>query len=279
MSTVETELQDGIYPGMTRSRYGAIEAASYSKLKNFERSAAHAREYMLHPSEPTESMDFGSASHCCILEPERFASDYVAAPKVDRRTKEGKNAWNEFEDLNRDKEILSAEDMELCTEMAAAVRLHPFVRDLLSAPGKNEVCVVWTDPVTHLRCKALIDRICTLAGHTFVLDFKTTQNATPNLFASQAARLQYHVQAAHYLNGLNTLAPVPRKWLWIAQEKTRPYCSAVYRATPEVLSVGEALIDHYLEQLAECQQTNIWPGYPTGMQDLRLPRWAWTEEV
>jgi len=274
-----SELKDGLYPGMTRTDYEAIEAINCSRLKHFKKSAAHAREYMLHPAPPSEAMDFGSAFHCAILEPERFQKDYVVAPQVDRRTKAGKDTWSQFEELHRGKELLAADDFDTLKGMRESCMSDKVVSELLSSPGKNEVCAVWTDLVTGLRCKCLIDRITRWAGWTVVLDFKTADNASPPIFSLAIAKYQYHEQAAFYLDGLKTLSDLPRKWLFVAIEKKRPYALACYELGEAELALGKEMFQAHLKQYKSCVETNIWPSYPSGVTTIRLPKWSFVEDV
>ena len=47
----------------------------------------HDIEY---PPSPSPAMALGSALHCLVLDEQSFNRDYIVAPKVDRRTKAGK---------------------------------------------------------------------------------------------------------------------------------------------------------------------------------------------
>ena len=273
-----TITEPGIYPDMKRADYARLEAVNYSLLKNFRRSPAHAREYMLHPQAPSVAMDFGTAFHTAILEPAKFASEYIAAPKCDRRTKVGKEAWTAFEEANRSKTVLDCEDMDTIKAMSEACLQNEVVREILSSPGKNEVALVWDDTFTGLRCKALIDRITRFAGWTVAVDFKTADDAQPWAFSNAAAKYAYAEQAAFYLSGLNALHPVQRRWLWVAVEKERPYGVAVYEPDRDALAQGQAEFMKHLETYKQCTETGIWPCYPSGVQALKLPKWAFTED-
>lgn len=270
------DVKDGIHLGMAREEYERIEAVNYSLLKHFQRSAAHARENMLHPPDPTEAMDLGNALHHAILEPARFRAEYVAAPQCDKRTRIGKATWTEFQDDNRGKNILKADEMEKCRGMMEAAYDHPIVRQLLSAPGKNEVVVVWTDAKTGLHCKGMLDRITSYGGWTVVCDLKSCRDARPFIFASQAASLLYHEQAAFYLDGLHAAAPLIRRFFWLAVESERPHALAVYEPDDEALKAGRSLYSDHLEAYKDCLEKNHWPGYPVELRTLRLPGWALT---
>jgi exodeoxyribonuclease VIII len=77
-----------------------------------------------------------------------------------------------------------------------AVNAHPAASQLL-AGAERELSLFWTDARYHVPCKARYDA----RNHGLVMDLKTTQDASPEGFARQAANLLYHCQAAHYFSG------------------------------------------------------------------------------
>jgi exodeoxyribonuclease VIII len=108
---------------------------------------------MIHPPQPTAAMDFGTALHCAVLEPIRFSKEYIAAPKVDRRTKEGKATWAAFEADNADKSVMDADDFLTVQRMRESAWAHPIAKQLLSGQGHNEVGAVWVNEETGITCK------------------------------------------------------------------------------------------------------------------------------
>ena len=271
-------MKPGIYAGMKRAEYESIEAINQSTLKLFRRSAAHAREYMLHPPAQTEAMMIGTAVHCAVLEPTKFSGTYVVAPRVDRRTKAGKETWANFESENRGKELLDADDFEMCSEICRAIHANTVIGRMLESPGKNEVGIVWQDEKTGLLCKALLDRITTYAGWTCVMDLKTCEDARPGAFGRDCYTYGYYLQAPFYLAGLNALAPLNRRFIFAVAEKSRPYATAVYELDQETMKQGEREMRHYLDTYAHCKKTGNWPGYPDDLQTVSIPRWAQNEE-
>ena len=265
--------KDGVYPNTSRAEYESITGVNQSLLKWFRRTPAHAKQEMEMPSAPTDSMELGSAIHCAILEPTRFAKEYVIAPKVDRRTTIGKNAWADFEANNIGKEHISAADAEIIRGMQESVYAHPEVKLFMAAKGSNELGVVWTDKKTGLRCKGLIDRINQWTGWTVVVDFKSCTSAAQWDFEKAVAKYGYHLQAAAYLEGLNALAPMERRFLFVAIEKKPPYCCAIYELDEPSLRTGQILFREYLDQYANCMKTGVWPGYRQSVMQIQIPRY------
>lgn len=265
----------GLYPGIARAEYEAIRAVNGSTLVHFERSAMHAREVMLHPPRPTEAMELGTAIHCAVLEPSRFAAEYVAAPKVDRRTKDGKKEWADFETAHAGKTIISEDDFRTVTKMRDAAWSHPVAKLMLSGIGHNEVGVVWREPETGEVCKGLIDRVSNFDGWTWVLDVKSTLDASARAFSRQIKNLHYTPKASFYLDGCNRVAPRDRRFAWIAIEKTAPYAVAIYEPDGEAIDEGRSRYMRWLRNYVEARETNLWPGYPETVQGLGRVECMW----
>jgi hypothetical protein len=262
----------GLYPGLDRASYESIHAANGSTLCKFELSAAHAREAMIHPPQPTAAMDFGTALHCAVLEPIRFSKEYIAAPKVDRRTKEGKATWAAFEADNADKSVMDADDFLTVQRMRESAWAHPIAKQLLSGQGHNEVGAVWINEETGITCKGLMDRITGFDGWTWITDVKSCVDASRRGFARACRNLHYGAKAAFYLDGCNALDPRDRRFCWIAIEKEAPYAVAVYEADATALAAGRSKYMRWLRLYQEAMETNVWPGYepvihPLGQED------------
>ena len=70
--------------------YRGDPALSRSDIFEMRKSPMHFRYALDHPREETTAMAFGTALHCYVLEPEKFAERYVICEKIDRRTTAGK---------------------------------------------------------------------------------------------------------------------------------------------------------------------------------------------
>ncbi len=272
-----TEPVVGIHPGMSRAVYESIDAANFSMLKHFARSAAHARHYMVSPPEPTPALVLGTQLHAAILEPEAFEKAYAGAPDCDRRTKEGRATWAAAQEANAGKELVKANDWAFIMTARDAAWKDPRLAALLRAPGLNEVAIVWQHERTGLYCKAMLDRLTQYDGWTWIVDVKSCVDASPGPFAAACARGLYHAQGAHYLAGCNAIAPARRRFGWVAFEKEPPHLAARYEPDDAALVAGEALIEKWLDQYAECRETDVWPGYSQKIERLELPRWALRE--
>ncbi len=266
----------GLHPAsaLSNAAYHALDAVGKSDLDKIARSQAHWKYAV---REETAAMRIGSAVHCAVLEPDRFAAEYVVAPDCDKRTKAGKEQFAEFEATHEGKSILSADDANLCFDLQAQVRHHPRAGQFL-ASGQPEVSALWKDEEFGVRCRARFDW---LTPDGWLIDLKTTQDASAGAFARSCASFRYHVQAAWYLDAYHqaTGGDLPMGFLFIAVEKAAPYGIALYELDFEAVEIGRQLARRDLARYANAREFDVWPGYPEQIQPLSLPRWAMNAEI
>ena len=73
-----------------------------SDIKNFLKSPAkyyYEKYQKVDDKEPQRHFSIGSALHEIILEPHLFKTNYIVFPKVDMRTKDGKQQMAQFEEI------------------------------------------------------------------------------------------------------------------------------------------------------------------------------------
>lgn len=148
---------------------------------------------------------------------------------------------------------------------------HSGVAFLLKA-GKAEQTVHFTEPETQAPCKIRPDFLSEIG---WVVDGKTTTNASQAAFGRSAVAYRYDVQAAFYMDGLELAGyRRPQGFAFIAQEKEPPYAVAIYYAEQDVLDLGRAKYMTDLQTYMRCRTTGVWPGYDVQAQPLKLPNYA-----
>ena len=259
---------------LTNEEYHAHPAISRSGLGLIQRSPRHFWERYLNPDhvpgEPTPAMRFGTAVHTAVLEPELFDQQYALAPTLSRTTKAGKEAWAAAAEGGRD--LLNESEHAAILGIRTAVHAHPAAGRCLSIDGINESTFITTDPGTGIEIKCRPDRL-TESG--WVVDLKTTQDASASEFARSIAKFGYHVQAAFYLHTIEVATGTrPKGFIFLAVEKTAPYAVQMMRLGPDSIAFGTDIVYQNLSTLAQCQETGIWPGYAESVIDVELPPWA-----
>ena len=228
---------------------------------------------------PTAAMELGTAAHIAILEPDKWGTTYVCEPDFDRRTKMGKAAYAEWLESNplRSKTI-KKDAWQQVEGMAAAVADCATAQALLSPAnrhGLTEAVVEWNDEVTGAPCKGRVDRFFPSAHEeydSYVVDLKTTADASPAGFAKSCANFRYHVQAAMYLEGTGA-----DRFYFVVVEKKAPYLTATYELSSDAIELGRQKMVEDLEHALACVGADSYPGYNQHAEvaTLDLPAWAY----
>lgn len=262
----------GLHREISEHVYRAWDAVNQSTLWTFRRSPAHARYAFLHP-DATDATDLGSAIHVVLLEPAELENRFaVRPPGIDRRTNVGKAQWAEFELASVGKTILESRDAyETLLGIRDALADHPLAFDLLTKPGLTEISALWRSDETA--CKGRIDRLTSYGGWTWAIDVKSTNDASRDAFARSCVNYGYYLQAAFYLDGLETIDPRDRRFAFIAVEKKPPYAMAVYEPDIVFLEAGRDEYARHMRTWRSCIASGRWPGYPAEIETLTAPFW------
>jgi hypothetical protein len=113
------------------SDYHKIKALSASTAKTLLKSPAHYLASLANPREPTAAMRLGTLCHTLVFEPDDFEKDFAIMPKVDKRTKFGKEAAASFEADNEGKIILDEYQYEKARAIADSALAHPLVAEYM----------------------------------------------------------------------------------------------------------------------------------------------------
>jgi hypothetical protein len=264
-------LHNNFYHDVPFDEYAKWEALNASKAKLLNISPAHLR-CAANNDKKSDALIVGTAVHTAVYEPLRFQAEYVEEPKLDRRTKVGKEMALTFEAANSDKEILSYDDYKTCLSVASEVNTHPAASKFIHG-SEVEVSFTWQDKETGVWCKGRVDSYS--ANHDGVVtDLKTTRYATKDFFEGEIFRRGYYLSAAWYITGLRALGLPVNHFIFIAAEKVPPYGVQCYRITDEVLALGQKKMRELLRLYAECLEKDYWPCYPADVLNIGLPAWG-----
>jgi exodeoxyribonuclease VIII len=252
--------------------YLALDAMSAHGLMQIERSPAHYRHAIDTPHAPTPAQALGTAAHMAILEPDHYDKHAFVAPDVDRRTKAGKAADQEFRDWvaeDPDALVITEDQAIKVLGMGRAVRSQPFARALL-ADGQAETTLLFERE--GVQCKARPDWLCN--GHDVILDLKTAADASYDGFQRAAGNWKYHLQNSWYIDAVETVGLGLRRFIFLVVESEPPHGVALYELDAEAIHAGRIRCERALSRYIECNQTGEWPGYPREIQPLSLSKWS-----
>lgn len=261
---------------MNEMEYNQAEGIRRSDLWKMEDSPEKFRWFLDHPVEQTPAMAFGSACHKYILEKDSFGDEYAVAPQVDKRTKAGKEEWEQFCAENAGKTIIGWDDLTTMTEMHEALTYCPLASKLLFGKGETETPYFWTDPDTGEKCKVKLDRLVKYNRRWYVVDYKTAQCAETNRFNSEIFKLGYFMQAAMYTEGVMRAKKMKKRpgFLFVVQEKKAPYSVNVIEVSEEVIGAGDAKFHTLMDKYHACKVSDTYPGYVQNVpNDAFLPTW------
>ena len=236
--------------------YHARKSVSASMLKTLRKSPRiYEAEIIERRIERKESaaMRLGTAVHARILEPGLFYNDYAVCPSDigDRRT----NAYKAWAATCAGKEVLTEAEDATINAIAAAAANHPIASRIVDRPDFVEKSFEYSDPETEALCRVRFDGI--KGGCVF--DIKTISECTPKQIERDSVDYGYHIQAAHYLEGLATIAPdTPWTFMFIFVETSEPFRCRVFQPDISWLNEGYALRSYYLNQLHDRMESGNW---------------------
>lgn len=269
METPKTGLHENI-PAETY--HGWTELMSNSLLGHLKRSPAHYVYARDNPPEPTPAMRLGQIIHRAVLEPDLYFDTVAVSPRVDRRTKAGKEAMEAFEQESAGMLIVSEEENLLCVAVHEAIMATDTARILIDKPGRTELTAIWEHEI-GVSCRNRFDKV--LAEGDLIIDLKTCMDASPVEFRRSVARYGYYRQAAFYLDGFAAATGrTPAGFVFLAVEKSPPYGVGIYCLNESGIDAGRIEYERLLADYARCLADDKWPCYPDEVQTLELPAWV-----
>lgn len=263
-------------------------ALSQTQLKELKKSPRHFWAKYLDPNrEPeieTDAQRIGTAVHMAILEPCKFMESYLAIPKIDRRTRDGKMAYEAAQEkaIAENRILMDATELAMVRGMRDALWGKDTGAFLLRE-GIAESAIYWNDIATGIDCKSQLDY--EIAPNSTwkngaILELKTTINAHPTDFIKSIYNFGYYNQAAFYATGFKKkygTTELPTV-IFVAVEKTNPYESAFYIADEVMMNYGIKENAKLLALYAQCKNADYWSGYVDALQRVGLPDWVKVEE-
>ena len=249
----DLELTDNTY-------YEDYMYLSNSMLKSFiDKCPKHYAYKMENPTTPTQAMKFGTAFHMLALEGlDKFTTNYVKEPDVDKRTTLGKTTLAKFNESLKGREPITTKNYETMMGMYEELVHHKNI-DLLRGCNEIEKIYTWKNEDVDMLCKGKLDAVNT--SKKYIVDLKTTRNAHPENYIDIMLNSCYHMQAAYYLDALGY-----DDYYIIAIEKDKPHCICTFKLSKETINDGREL---YMNALKYYKSIMI-SGTDMGLRDLSM---------
>jgi hypothetical protein len=261
---------------LTNEAYHAGPGVSKSHLDTIAGgSPRHYWQRYVNPERPIEvktpALVLGDAIHAAILQPQLFETAYAAKPEgLDKRTKEGKAQWANFLEAHSDKKHISHDQFVCCINIREVIYRHPVARGLLvGGVSEHSFFTKYRETGDLVKCRADY-----LTGD-YVIDLKSTLDASEDSFSRDATSLRYDVAVPWYMDIIaDVTGQRPRKWIWLAVEKEPPYALAIYTAQDhDIVRARDTARRNFLNILQH-RKANAWPDYGETIRPLELKPWA-----
>lgn len=252
------------------------------------------------------AMQFGTASHAALLEQDRFYSEFIRGidpaeyPEALTTTNASMEKWLKERGIKcsgMDKEalidaidatgespvilarlyeshakqaeetgatVVPAKDYDTIVKMRDALHRNDY--DGVLKNGQVELSCIGDD----VKCRwDFVD-----LERPRIVDYKTTTSANPELFGNQAYKMNYWLKMAFQADIFEAKFGEFPEVILYAQSKKPPYIAVPYAMTAEQLQVGREQYQAAKAIYDRCVESNVWPAYGRGVQELVTPVWV-----
>ena len=272
-------MKQGIVIESNKEYHGYREAISKSGLANMSLCPQYFKWCEENPKEPTDDLIIGSAFHKIVLEPDDFENEFIVSPTFDRRTKEGKAAYNDFVEKVEDKalRVINQEQYEMICGMRDSILSNPYASALIK--GNVEQSFYFTDDLTGEQVKARPDVWRKVQDRVAITDLKSCKSALPKDVAKDVVNYHYNLQDAMYRTAVNKVLGTPLEnidFVFIFVEKKPPYLLNIVVSTQAIFDSGDADFRKWIGEYHECKQSGVWYGLNGAYgipNELNLPKY------
>lgn len=258
-------------PAMPAPDYFAAPGISSTDLKQWVSMTPREWRYWKNNRDtaPSEAMQLGSAIHCAVLEPDEYTDRFTHY--TGRRAGKG---YDDFKARNAHRTVLSLKSQLVVDQTLDYLRERDRLYNVIKN-GEAEMSYFAADPVHERMRKARADWIGELNGQRLLIDLKTTWSLNDRHIQKTLHDMNYHMQAAYYLDTVGLVEGEPPAGFAILWIRTTPpvdmRVSIVGNAT---LDVGREKYQQAFGELHEAIERDDFPGYPAEPSLLELPTWA-----
>ena len=226
-----------------------------SDIKRFLKSPSvfYFDKFLKKEKSDERHFSIGSALHELILEPDLFNTNYVVAPKFDKRTKEGKARFEEFTLNSKGKTVLFEDEMEMVVKMSQNALLNHTLLELMQNSHRELSCYT-IDEKTGLKIKMRPD-IMSQTKST-ITDIKSCVDSSPKKFKNDVYSYGYSISAAFYCDNLKR-----ENYVFAAMEKQEPYQVSLFTLNDEMIEYGRSQYRMALDLIKWSFDNNYWCNY------------------
>jgi len=253
---------------ITESEYFELGHISNSALKDFRNqgSWSYYHRYVARSTPEqaqSDSMRLGSALHSIMAKdsdssktlavmPEWIDEGGIQPEKLNLRKKAHREFKSQFELDNKDKIILTPQEMQKVVGMRESVWDNPAIRPYLERLTSDRSEVVATNQINGITCKAMCD--ADFSDEGLIIDFKTTRQHLGREFAKDAIwKYGYQYQAAHYCDVFEA-----KRFIFVAIRNFPPYETIVFELPEDFIGQARLLNHQTIDRIKWCAAMDEW---------------------
>lgn len=273
----ENTMKQGIVNETNAQYHGDTTAISKSNLALFSVCPEYYLWKTTHPQEPSDDLVFGQALHKFVLENADFEKEFVVAPNIDKRTKAGKEEWENFLTTVGDRQVISQDQFTTLQAMSEAINANKYAVALLQ--GTHEQSMYAIDELTGENIKTRPDCLRMVGDRLVLTDLKSCRSALTEDVTRDVVKFHYDIQAYMYCMNASKILNVPMEsidFCFIFCAKTEPYLINIMQADRYILERGEMLFRRFIGEYHECKQSGEFWGLNGKygiINNLSLPTW------
>ena len=232
----------------TNEDYHKSQNISASGLKSiYKKSVYH---FLNQKPFTSSALSLGSAVHVAMLEPEKFNDEFYVFPKIDRRTKEGKQDYKNHSTKAEKKELISESDLFTIESIKEKLKFHSLAKEYCE--GKIELSHYGEMDSVPIRVRP------DCKGVDWISDVKSCQDNSPLAFKRDIYKWSYHLQATFYSDALGYPA---ENFRFIAVETNHPFTIEVYKMNEDMIEQGRKGYKDALANWKLYLDTGVQTGY------------------
>ncbi len=251
------------HKGMVEAVYRSYEGYNQSYLKTvYSDGILHAEYDRLNTQEETEALRIGSLFHALVLEPKTVDERYAVAPKVDRRTKEGKQEYELFLTEAVNKSVVSDKEYLIASQMASST-IHHSLKHLHMENCDFEIAFTGRATVRYhigeqvhgasFPIKGKLDILAhKINGDIEIRDLKSMGKLTNDDVRKSAKDRLWALQSAFYTDAVYAGFKANKvDFVYYCTEKAAPYHTHDWQCTEEMLARGRGIYADAFMQVSE----------------------------
>ena len=253
---------------MTNQEYHQAEGLSASDFRLLQISPLHLEHKSLF-SMDSKSISIGSALHSLVLEPQNFHNEFSVEEEFNKRTKAGKEEYEKWCQINKDKTILSKTEFEKVQKMAKNVL--NITQNLLSngIAEKSFLVKDYNGIIRKCRPDYLREDL------KVVIDVKTTKDGNPFAFSKSIYEYNYHIQAAWYIDTLKLAGVDVERFIFITVESSSPHMVYILEITQDAIELGREEYKKLYDEYVAFKQS----GNCNVVKQIDLPNWVYEQSA